>query len=459
MVDPTPPLSTSVLAFATTVHVAMVVLRKHRIPGGVFPWAIIPSLALCTAPWLFPSITALLTGLVLHLMWFVACEKLIPGGRPAPAEPRDAVRAPVASTMLPHHHTAASPSATGSKEFVPVSVLAVIDESPSIRTFRMSRPESFAFQAGQFLTVRVQVDGQPHVRCYSISSAPEATGYIEMSVKRQGLVSGMLHATVRPGSQLMVKPPAGRFVYPANDDRPVVLVAGGAGITPLASMLRHAVVADPGRPITLLYSARGVDELAFWDELVWLARRHPHVRLVGTSTEPSPGWHDRVGRIDEALIATCVPDAAHSVFLMCGPVDMIRTLRDVLIARGVPESQVRSEAFQAAAAIGATASPATAASDHGHAPATAPAGPARLVLVKSERSVDVQNGQTLLDAAERVGAAIPSMCRAGVCGTCRTRLIAGDASCTSDALDDRDRRAGYVLPCVTWARGDCTLEA
>ena len=146
-------------------------------------------------------------------------------------------------------------------------MLAVLEESPTIRTFRLARPAPFTFDAGQFLTVRVQVDGQAHVRCYSISSAPEATGYLEISVKRQGLVSGMLHATLRPGSSLLVKPPAGRFTYPAGDDRPVALVAGGVGITPLISMLRHGVAADPGRPITLLYSARGRRELVFWDEL------------------------------------------------------------------------------------------------------------------------------------------------------------------------------------------------
>ena len=67
--------------------------------------------------------------------------------------------------------------------------------------------------------------------------------------------------------------------------------------------------------------------------------------------------------------------------------------------------------------------------------------------------------QTLLDAAETAGADIPTLCRAGVCGTCRTRLVSGDARCTSDALDERDREAGFVLPCVTWAQGDCALEA
>jgi ferredoxin-NADP reductase len=120
----------------------------------------------------------------------------------------------------------------------------------------MARPDGFSFKAGQFLSVRFSIDGKAVSRCYSVSSAPESTGYLEISVTRQGLVSGMLHATVRPGSLLDVIHPAGAFVYPADDHRPITLIAGGVGITPLMSMLRHAVQADPTRPMTLLYSVR-----------------------------------------------------------------------------------------------------------------------------------------------------------------------------------------------------------
>ena len=448
-----PPAPASALAFVTTVHLGLVTLRKHRLPVGVFPWALLPSLLLCAAPWAFPVVSALGVGLVMHLAWFVACEKLIPAPAAAAAGPEAAAARPGAAPVTVPRGSGAGRPAAGSGGFVPVSVLAVFDESPTIKTFRLARPASFPFEAGQFLTVRAQVDDRPQVRCYSISSSPQSTGYMEISVKRQGLVSSALHATLRPGSQLLVKPPAGRFTYPAGDDRPVVLIAGGVGITPLISMLRHGVAADPERPFTLLYSARGRRELAFWDELGWLARRHPHVRLVGTVTEPDRTWEDRVGRIDRALIADCVPDAARSVFLMCGPLEMIAAMRATLLSMGVPEPRVRSEVFQAGAAIGAAAAPAAAAGVEGGQAA------ARLDLVRSGRAVDVAGSQTLLDAAEAAGADIPTLCRAGVCGTCRTRLVSGEVRCASDALDDRDRQAGFILPCVAWALGDCALEA
>jgi ferredoxin-NADP reductase len=130
-------------------------------------------------------------------------------------------------------------------------VLAILDETRDIKTFRLARPEGLVFTAGQFVPVRVNINGQPHIRCYSISSSPDVRGYLEISVRRQGLVSSTLHSLLRPGASVSLGTPAGTFVYPAGDDRPIALLAGGVGITPLLSMLRHAVATDPLRPITL----------------------------------------------------------------------------------------------------------------------------------------------------------------------------------------------------------------
>ena len=478
-------LPTSILAFITTVHAAMVVLRIQRSAPG-FPWAVLPSVGFTVATWLFPSPVGLAAALGTHLLWFVACEKLMPmpqvataaapAARPA-AGPASGSRPGATAARPPAAARASAPAAKPAaaapvrpKDFVAAPVLAVLDETPTIRTYRIARPEGFSFEAGQFLTVRVQVDGKPHVRCYSISSAPETTGYLELSVKRQGLVSGMLHSVVRPGSNLMVKPPAGRFVYPASDDRPIVLVAGGVGITPLVSMLRHAVAADPTRPVTLLYSVRAENEVAFQDELALILRRHKQVRVAMTvSGATRSRW--RVGRIDQAMLEEHVPDAMqHSLFMMCGPLDMISGVRHTLEQLGVPPPQIRSEVFQAAAAIGARPSPAEAlpalelepspeSESESESESAAASGTPHLVLVKSNRETDVAPSQTLLEAAECAGAEIPSMCRMGVCGACRTRVVDGDVQCTSDALDDGDREAGYVLPCVSWAKSDCALEA
>ena len=452
----TQPLAPSILAFATTVHLALVVLRGHRTGGGApryFVSAI--SFLFAASPWLMPSLYGLTSGFIAHVGWFVACEKLLLAPVPAhaPAAPsRSAVAAPVPA-RTPRIAQAARQQPRG---FVQTAVMAVFDETPDIRTFRLARPEGFTFTAGQFLTVRLKADGREHVRCYSISSAPGAQAYLEISVKRLGLVSSALHATLRPGAMLSVREPAGNFLYPSDDQRPLVLLAGGVGITPLMSMLRHAVDTDPNRPVTLFYSVRRVADIAFHDELSVVTRRHEHVRVFIAVSDETPGAGHFPGYISESLVTAMVPDIAHAVCLICGPQPMMDAMTAMLAGVGVPLPQVRFEVFQAAVAASSRAGvPASL------APAGADAGAVRhdIVFARSGQRTQVDGGQSLLEAAEACGADIPSLCRAGVCGTCRTRVISGETECGSSMLDAEDRAAGFVLACVTQIASHCTVDA
>ena len=449
----TAPASSAVVAFVTTIHLALALLRQHRSARRIAQAPILlPSLFLTAAPWLLPAPAWLVIGLAVHIAWFVACERMLAPVAPAlaAAPPRQAAAAPSSSTR------AAQPPAAGG--FVPAPVLAVLDETADIRTFRLLWPEGFTFQPGQFLNVRVKVDGKPLVRCYSISSAPENIGYLEISVKRQGVVSNLLHATVRPGSVLTIKGAGGRFVYPAGDDRPLVLVGGGVGITPLISMLRHAVAADPARPVTLLLSSRTAADIPFRDELVAIRNRHPQVQLCLRASRDAAAPGVGAGRLDEECLRRHAPDAANSIFMICGPLPMIDAMKSLLQRLGARAEDVRAEAFEAAVAASrerdelAQVIPIAAG-----ARATASYS---VTLSVTGRTLPIGRGQSLLDACEAGGVdAIPSSCRAGMCMTCRTRLLEGEVDCSSDSLDADDRAAGYVLPCVAWPKSDCVLEA
>jgi len=337
-----------------------------------------------------------------------------------------------------------------------VPVIAVLDEARDTKTFRLGRPDGFEFKAGQFLTIRLRADGKEHVRCYSISSRPEAKGYMEISVKRLGSVSATLHASVRAGGMLAVRKPSGAFVYPAGDDRPIVLIAGGIGITPLMSMLRHGLDVEPLRPVTLLYSVRTPDDIAFRDEIRALRKRHPQFAAVIVVTDAEVTGADMFpGRVDAHFLSITVPDAAHSTCMVCGPPPMITDVKAMLADIGVRDSQVHYEIFQPTVA-------ATAGMPVREQPvAAAAAAPASFEIrfERSGQSVRVQPGETLLEAAEKCGADVPSLCRAGVCGTCRTRVLSGDAECASRTLDERDRAEGFTLPCVARPFTDCVLEA
>jgi ferredoxin-NADP reductase len=435
------PAPVAVLSFVTTLHLAALLLLSHRGAGPGRRLLLVPSLSFACLVWVLPVPAWLLAGLVAQVTWIVACERLI-HARATEAAPASGPVAAAPAARPAGEGPGKKPAAVAG--FVPVKVLAVIDETPEIRTFRMERPEGFAFRAGQFLMVRVAAEGKDEVRCYSISSCPEATGYLEISVRRQGRASGALHETIRAGGVLPIRGPGGSFVYPVEPDVPLVLHAGGVGVTPMISMLRHAAKAEPGRPVTFLYTVKAEPDVAFRDELAVLARRAPGVRVYVTLSrgEPTPGF--LTGRMDAAKIARYVSDPAKAIHLICGPAAMIESLREGLASLGVPDDSIRFEAFEAAVAS------ASGAADDG--------ATYEVSFSRSGGATTASGGTSLLDAAEAAGAPMDSMCRAGTCGTCKTRLVSGRVEGEGKALRPEDRTAGWILPCVSFARSDCKLD-
>ncbi len=434
-------IPTEALALVATVHLALGILRRHRsAPGKGLSLLPAPGVVLAVLPWPHPTLLLTAAGLLVRAAFWIACEKLLP--RPsAPGAGAGSSAGRAAGKGAAPARPVASP-----KGFVPLPVLAVFDETAEIRTFRLARPAGFDFRPGQFVTVRISVKGTPMVRCYSISSSPEPKGYLEISVRRQGLVSGALHTTLRPGSTLEVKAPAGPFVYPEGE-RPLVLLAGGVGITPCASMLRHAVLADPGRPVTLLLSVRTEADIPYREELALLSRRHPQARveIALSRGSSSPGFH--TGRIDEPLLRKTVPDPARAVYAICGPGGMIDGSKAILERMGVPREQVFAEAFEAAVAASALEP-------------TDSSAPSRTIrLSVSRKTVEAAPGRTILEAVEDGGVDIPSACRAGSCHTCRSRLVSGEIDAPEGLIAADEAADGWFLPCVSRARTDCVVEA
>jgi ferredoxin len=165
------------------------------------------------------------------------------------------------------------------------------------------------------------------------------------------------------------------------------------------------------------------------------------------------------------MVTQHVPHLAHTIFCICGPAGMIADVERMLRDAGVPDGQVRSERFETTAAatvLNAAASPASRPAEAADAGATraAQGGTAHAVtFAVTGRQVTANPSVTLLEAAEANGIAISSSCRSGVCQSCRTRVLDGDADCRSDVLDPDDRAAGFILPCVSYATRDCVLEA
>jgi ferredoxin-NADP reductase len=380
--------------------------------------ASVPSFLAAATPWFVSAPGAVVAVLVADALWYFAAGRLLSTGGSAPPPRRT------------------TPPTT-------LRVLGVRRETDEIRTFRLERPPGFDFESGQYLTVVVPVEGRLVSRCYSICSAPNEQRHLEISVRKQGLVSAALHESVRSGGAIAARKPAGKFVYPDDSRRPIVLLGGGVGITPLLAMLRHAAAADPGREVTLLLSVRTGAQIPFRAELEELGRR-PGLRVVVTATRGDAVPPVRSGRLDLEFVKREIPNLTACVYCMCGPGEMIEGFKKGLPGLGVPPDQVRAEAFEAA--------------KHGPG-AHAAGGPFTLELTVSGKSVTVAAGATLLEAAEAAGVDIPVSCRAGVCQTCRTKVVSGDVDCPADCRDDADRRGGWVYPCVAWPKSNCSIEA
>jgi len=329
-------------------------------------------------------------------------------------------------------------------------VVASEAKTPSVHHIKVEKPAGFAFAPVQFCGLEIETEQGPEEYSMSLACSPTRP-HLEFGARISASPWKQAFGALRPGDEVEIDGPYGHFIL--QEDRPAVFFAGGIGITPLLSMLRYAVSSHPMRPVTLIYSARNRDALAFLPELRVLAQRHPQVRIGITLSEsgaPAP-W--RTGRIDLPFIKQYVAHPAHTIFCVCGPAAMMTDMERVLVAAGVPPTQIRSEKFETAVAATVLNAP-SAPADAAHR-----GNSFQVTFSATGRTSRTSGSHTLLETAEADGIAITSSCRSGVCQTCRTRLADGDVDCQSTVLDDDDRAAGFILPCVSWAQSDCVLEA
>lgn len=224
-------------------------------------------------------------------------------------------------------------------------------ESDRIVSFRL-RPEDggpvLRHRPGQYLTFRLQVPGHSLLkRNYSISSAPEEAGY-RISVKREpgGVVSNWLHDRAAPGTVLEVAAPAGEFFLPEQPDRPVVLLSGGVGQTPMISMLEVIAARHPGLETHWVHGALDGGALAFAPRIAELAARLPALRA--TTFLEAPRAAETVGHIPgrvtpDWLRGNTPVEAAE--YYLCGPKPFLRDLVGGLVAAGVPAARIHYEFF------------------------------------------------------------------------------------------------------------------
>lgn len=334
-------------------------------------------------------------------------------------------------------------------EWRPFRITRTRDESSTIRSLYLEPADDAGlapFQAGQHLSIRLQIEGKPAVRSYTLSAAP-SDGTYRLSVKHDGPVSTCLHH-LAAGDIIEARAPAGSFVIDAAERRPAVLLAAGVGITPVVAMLRHILYEGVRkrriRPTWVFQSARTVAERAFGQEIASLvAAGQGNIQLTRVLSQTDGARkgedYDTAGRIDIGLLKSILPFDDYD-FYLCGPRAFMQSLYDGLRALNVADARIHAETFGLSSL--------TRRPDAGLPASSKPQSstPVRVFFATSGKEARWQpGGGTLLDLAEARGLSPEYGCRNGSCGSCSTRILEGEVA--YPLQPSLDAKPGEALIC------------
>lgn len=314
--------------------------------------------------------------------------------------------------------------------------------------------DTFAFQHGQYLTLRADINNEDVRRSYSICSGIDE-GALQVAIKALpgGRFSTWANTELKAGDAIAVMPPAGSFTVPLNPEsaRSYLCIAAGSGITPVLSIVKSILATEPDSQVTLLYGNQRVQTIMFRAELDRLKNRYmARFQLIHVLSQEQRDVEILNGRITNRkgaeLCRNLLDLAAVDEFFLCGPEAMVSEVSRGLRAAGVDEAQIHYELF------GASAADAAVAIERHHERARRFGGTVSQVTVRADgretRFELPPDGENILDAALDAGVDLPFACKGGACATCKARLVSGEVEMdVRHALEDSEIEAGYVLSC------------
>lgn len=341
--------------------------------------------------------------------------------------------------------------------FQPLTVADVRRETSDTVSISFALPsdlsETFAYQPGQYLTLRTTLDGEEVRRSYSICTGV-AEDDLRVAVKTVpgGRFSTWANTALKPGDTIEAMAPMGRFTAPIEPDKgkSYVLFAAGSGITPVMSILRTVLAQEPDSDVTLFYGNRTTGSIIFREQLEDLKNRHMgRLRVFHILSREKQDIEMFQGRIDgdkaaKLVDSLCDTDSLDHAFV-CGPEEMIHGVRETLEERGVDKKKVHFELFTTPGEQSRRPAQATEAAEERDAGATVD------VTLRMDGDIwqfKMPHGETVLDAAHDSGLDVPFSCKGGVCATCRCKVTSGAVEMENNySLDDDEVENGFVLSC------------
>ena len=340
-----------------------------------------------------------------------------------------------------------------SRGFTSLTVKATRLETADGLVVAFDMSPNLAFTPGQYLTLRAEINGAAEQRCYSICSAPDDP-VVEVAIKRVpgGRFSEWAHESLKPGAALDVMAPEGRFgCSPGSAPAPRYLaVAAGSGITPVISLARTLLAAEPSASFTLVYGNRDMASIMFREALDDLKDRYmarfSAIHILSRELQDVALFNGHIDgpRLQALTAAGLIAPADADLVFVCGPTAMMDTAETALAALGAAPERIQTERFLPTPGA-AVRKPDTA--------DTPPEG-ARVTAIYDgvARTFQMAPGESsAILAAERAGIDLPSSCRGGMCCTCRARVVEGKAEMAVNySLEDWELEAGFILTCQSW---------
>ncbi|MSP84958.1 MAG: ferredoxin--NADP reductase [Flavobacteriaceae bacterium] len=302
---------------------------------------------------------------------------------------------------------------------------------------------NYKFVAGQYINLKLTLDGEEIRRAYSICSAPES-GELRIAVKavKNGLFSQFVNAKLKAGDTLEVGKPEGNFTFEPQADRQrnYAAFAAGSGITPVLSVAKSVLVSEPKSTFVLVYGNKTPEETIFHQELHDLQSQYVGRFFVHYSYTQAKVENELFGRIEKSTVNFVLnnkhKELTFEKFYLCGPEEMINTVSAVLKEHNVAEKNIKFELFSSSSTENKIQE-----SLGGHSKIT-------ILVDDDEITFEMSQKQTILEAALKQGIDAPYSCQGGICSSCLARVTSGTAEMKKNSiLTDKEIADGLVLTC------------
>jgi len=341
-------------------------------------------------------------------------------------------------------------------KFHQLPVVNKIQETADAISVSFQAPDSlkseYQYKAGQYLTLKLTINGETVRRAYSLCSSPLTDDVLTVTVKRVagGKMSNYLNDNLQIGQPVEVMVPEGRFCpdLTPSYSKHLLLIAGGSGITPMMSILKTALTLAADSRVTLVYANRNPESVIFYQELEKLRSHYSdRLKVVYLADEADSNWQGITGRLDRAKMASLAQEvealSENTEIYLCGPGPMMEEAQAGLQQAGVAAENIQIEYFS---------SPTNSDTNvEVSAPVVeAPANGSKvfITLYGETHEVLINDNKTILEAGVQAGIDPPFSCEAGICSTCMAKISEGSAKMDENNILSQDEiNQGYVLTC------------